>query len=123
MSELVTVARFYEVPAALCAQSALDSAGIPSHLSGLQMAQTDWHWLITIDGIVLMVLASDEDEAREILGGIAPEPDTFETGPDAFKRRPLFNGILSALLLVPFGFFVPFWLRRRQQQNLRQTRK
>jgi hypothetical protein len=74
--DLVTIRQFRDLPEALLAKGALDSAGIPSFLADKNMVRMDWFISNAIGGVKLQVREEDVAEANSILD--QPSPDNFE---------------------------------------------
>jgi len=74
--ELVVIRQFRDMPEALLAKGALDSAGIPCYLVDDNMVRLDWFISNLLGGIKLAVTAEDADVAIEILD--QPIPEAFE---------------------------------------------
>jgi hypothetical protein len=74
--ELVTIAQFRDLPAALLAKGSLDSAGIESFLADENMVRMDWFISNLLGGIRLKVRPQDAGEANAILS--EPVPQAFE---------------------------------------------
>jgi len=70
---LVLVRRYRDLPEALFAKGALDSAGIKCFLVDDNVVRMDWFWSTLMGGIKLMVEPESPDEAVAILGQPIPE--------------------------------------------------
>lgn len=84
--EMVTIAKFRDLPEALLAQGNLNSSGIESVLLDGNLVRLDWLWSNAVGGIKLQVKVEDADEATEILN--QPIPETFEFGGAGDYRQP-----------------------------------
>ena len=71
-----TVAKFRDLPEALLAKGAVESAGIECHLTDDNMVRLDWFISNLLGGAKLMVKPEDEASAREILS--QPIPETLD---------------------------------------------
>jgi len=71
-----TVAKFRDLPDALLAKGAVESAGIECHLTDDNMVRLDWFISNLLGGAKLLVKPEDESTAREILS--QPIPETIE---------------------------------------------
>lgn len=77
MRDMVAIRRFRDLPEALLAKGALESAGIEVALVDGNMVRLDWFISNLLGGVKLMVKAEDAVAAREILD--QPIPDGFDT--------------------------------------------
>jgi hypothetical protein len=73
---LVTIRQFRDLPTALLAKGALDSAGIAAFLADTNMVRMDWFISNAIGGVKLQVREENVAEANSILD--QPAPDNFE---------------------------------------------
>ena len=111
--DLVVIRRFRDMPEALLAKGALDSAGIECYLVDDNMVRMDWFWSNGIGGIKLAVKAQEADAALDLLEQLIPE--TFEVeGVGAYEQPrcprcgsldvrhegPIDKGIALAALMV-----------------------
>jgi len=71
-----TVAKFRDLPDALLAKGAVESAGIECHLTDDNMVRLDWFISNLLGGAKLLVKPEDEASAREILS--QPIPETLD---------------------------------------------
>ncbi len=71
-----TIAKFRDLPEALLAKGAVESAGIECHLTDDNMVRLDWFISNLLGGAKLLVKPEDEASAREILS--QPIPETFD---------------------------------------------
>lgn len=78
MPIFVVVRRFRDVPDALVAWSALDSAGLESFLFDEITIRMDWLWSNALGGIRVCVRAEDAEEGDRILRREIPQ--TFNIG-------------------------------------------
>lgn len=81
MSEqLVTVARYRDLPEALLAQGMLQAAGIPCELADDNIVRMSWFWSNYVGGVRLQVDRDEMEDAIEVLASpIPPElPGTDE---------------------------------------------
>ena len=74
--KLVTVAQYRELPAALVAKSAIESAGIECFLTDINMVRITWSPLV--GGIQLQVGADDAGTAWRILNRVPDASDAEE---------------------------------------------
>jgi Putative prokaryotic signal transducing protein len=119
MLSLVTIAAFRDLPEALLARGALESAGIPCYLANENIVRLDWLLANTVGGVRLQVRAADADLAAEVLGcGIpavfftdkgelylqpsCPECDSLDISYRNQNRRLTF--IAWLLLKIPLPF-------------------
>lgn len=70
---LITIARFRDLPQALMAKGALDSAGIESFLADTNFVRMDWFASNAVGGMRLQVREEDAKDAAEILEQSIPE--------------------------------------------------
>ena len=112
MSRLVTIARFYDAPAAHCAKSALDAYKIPCVLQNDELVRLNWHWIPMLQGIKLHTFEEHHHEAMELLGSFQSEPGP-ETPVEAVWRRKYRNMAFALILMFSPLPFVPFWMRKR----------
>jgi hypothetical protein len=75
-SDLVTLRKFRDLPEALLAKGALESAGIESQLVDDNMIRMDWFISNLLGGIKLQVHAGDLETANEVLN--QPIPHTID---------------------------------------------
>lgn len=78
LNETVLLRRFRDLPEALFAKGALDSAGVDSYLVDDNMVRVDWFWSNLLGGVKLMVRPEDVDVANEILNQPIPETLNIE---------------------------------------------
>jgi Putative prokaryotic signal transducing protein len=76
LQKLVTLRQFRDLPEALLAKGALESAGIESFLADDNMVRMDWFLSNLIGGIKIKVKPEDLDTAQQILD--QPIPEGFE---------------------------------------------
>lgn len=121
-SDLVRVARFWEVHRAHAAQAFLNSEGIDAFLANAHISGVAWHYGAAGGGIPLEVRAEDAERARELLashGELAAEASSLRSAPleaacprcaasdpEPFTRAPgpprgllarLFSSVVAAL--------------------------
>jgi len=90
--EMVTIAKYRDLPEALLAQGNLNSSGIETVLLDENLVRLDWLWSNAVGGIKLQVKSEDAAEATEILN--EPIPETIEfggTGTIASRNAPSAN--------------------------------
>jgi hypothetical protein len=88
-NELVTIARFRDLPEALLAKGSLDAAGIEAWLADENMVRMDWFLSNAIGGMRLQVRASDADEALRVLAG----SDQENVAADELQNCPRCNSL------------------------------
>ena len=76
-AELVTVARYRDMPEAVVARTVLEEEGIECLLRDENTVRTDWLLSNAIGGMRLQVAAKDEARTRELLS--QPTPEQFPT--------------------------------------------
>jgi hypothetical protein len=74
-NELVTIARFRDLPEALLAKGKLESSGIPCFLADSELVRADWLWSNAIGNMRLQVQSNDVREAIDVLH--EPPPEIF----------------------------------------------
>jgi rubrerythrin len=79
-TELVTVARYRDMPEAVVARTVLEDEGIECLLRDENTVRTDWLLSNAIGGMRLQVAAKDEARARELLTQPAPEQFSTDSG-------------------------------------------
>jgi len=72
--EIVTIARFLDLPPALVARTQLESAGIRCWLADENLVRLNWLYAYSIGGIRLQVNLEDAEDALNILGALSAEP-------------------------------------------------
>ena len=82
----VIVGRFRDLPEALLAKGALDSAGIECHLVDDNMVRLDWFISNLLGNAKLVVKPEDEGIAREILA--QPIPETISVDGEEEYEQP-----------------------------------
>jgi hypothetical protein len=83
--ELVIVAHFRDLPEALLAKGALESAGIECYLVDDNMVRLDWFWSNLLGGVKLAVKQEDTEEALNVLE--QPIPEDFDVdGSDKYQQ-------------------------------------
>jgi hypothetical protein len=73
MRDLLTIRQFRDLPEALLAKSALESAGIECFLGDDNLIRMDWLWSNLLGGIKLRVRQEDAIVASRLLEGMAEE--------------------------------------------------
>ena len=87
MSEqLVTIARYRDLPEALLAQGMLQAAGIPCELADDNIVRMDWFWSNMVGGIRLQVDLDLVDDAVEVLASPIPADLPGDTGDDQYRQ-------------------------------------
>jgi len=86
MRDMVAIRRFRDLPEALLAKGALESAGIEVAFVDDNMVRLDWFISNLLGGVKLMVKTEDADAAREILD--QPIPDGFDTAGTGEYQQP-----------------------------------
>ena len=81
--QLVTVARFRDLPEAMLARGRLQSAGIDAFLADENYIRMDWFMSNMIGNMRLQVREDDAESAKEILQ--QPVPEDFEIGASGEK--------------------------------------
>lgn len=84
--ELVTIARFRDLPEALLAKSTLESAGIECFLANDNMVRMSWFLSDLVGGARLKVKPEDVDAASAVLN--QPIPEAFDAGALGEYRQP-----------------------------------
>ena len=84
--QMVTIAKFRDLPEALLAQGNLNSAGIEGVLLDDNLVRLDWLWSNAVGGIKLQVRAEDAAEATDMLN--QPIPEGFEIEGVGDYRQP-----------------------------------
>ncbi|MCY6382019.1 hypothetical protein [Hoeflea prorocentri] len=111
MPNLETIAVVYDLPAALCLKSALESQGILVFVDGLHHASVDWWVTVALGGMQVRVIDRDATAARDYLQHVEGERVPQSPISSDIWRRPVTNG-----LLLFFGMMLastPIWLRTR----------
>jgi hypothetical protein len=85
-SQLVTIRKFRDLPAALLAKGSLESAGIACLLADDNMVRLDWFISNLIGGVKLQVKPEDAAAATEILD--QPIPEEFDVEGSGAYRQP-----------------------------------
>jgi hypothetical protein len=73
ISDLVILRKFRDLPEALIAKGALESAGIECFLGDDMTIRMDWLWSDALGGIKLLVRKEDADGAQQLLDQGIPE--------------------------------------------------
>ena len=76
LADIVSIRQFRDLPEALLAKGALDSAEIESFLVDDDMIRMDWFWSNLIGGIKLCVKQEDAEAALDMLE--QPIPEEFD---------------------------------------------
>jgi XTP/dITP diphosphohydrolase len=71
-SQLVTIRRFRDLPAAHVALSKLESAGITCELADDEMVRMDWFYSNMIGGVRLQVAEDEIEDAEQVLAELPP---------------------------------------------------
>ena len=81
MPELVTVARYQNLPEAWIAKGKLESEGIPCFLIDDNMVRMDWFYANALGGIKIQVAAEYASTAADLLQEVMPEelPSSADT--------------------------------------------
>ena len=66
--DMVVIKQFRDLPEALLAKGALDSAGLESFLADDNMVRMDWFYSNLVGGVKLCVRPNDADVASDLLG-------------------------------------------------------
>lgn len=85
--ELVTVAKYRDMPEALVARSVLEAESIECFLADENTVRMDWLWSNLIGGMRLQVDVEDAERAREVLS--QPMPETIAFDEDQNFDQPL----------------------------------
>ena len=116
----VTIRHFRDVPVAMLAKAALDSAGIESYLFDDNTIRMDWFWSNAIGGVKLLVRKEDAPAALEMLNAAplekfktdereefvqpkCPECGSLDVSFRGLKKRPTYTGFFIGLP-VPFTY-------------------
>jgi hypothetical protein len=83
----VVVRKFRDLPEALLARGALDSAGLESFLIDESVIRMDWLWSDLLGGVKLCVKREDAEAAAQILNQEIPEKFSFEGAEDFEQPR------------------------------------
>lgn len=86
LQEWITVERFRDLPEALLAKGALESAGIECQLTDDNLVRLDWFWSNLVGGAKLNVKPEDAGAARAILE--QPIPESFEVEGEGEYQQP-----------------------------------
>jgi len=121
LQKLVTLRQFRDLPEALLAKGALESAGIETFLADENIVRMDWFISNFVGGIKLQVHPEDEGEALRVLNQPIPEEFDFCAGdpyqqPRCPKCRSLDLSleILNKPVAYTSAYFgVPIVLERR----------
>ncbi|HWR17330.1 MAG TPA: hypothetical protein VN577_21045 [Terriglobales bacterium] len=83
--KLVLVRRFRDLPAAMFAKGALQSAGIPCYLTDDNMVRMDWFISNALGGAKLLVRPEDMEASEDVLNQPIPESIDVE-GDEVFEQ-------------------------------------
>jgi len=119
--DLVTVARFRDLPEAMFARGLLESTGIDSFLADENAIRLDWFWSNAIGRMRLLVRQPDAEAAQQILH--LPIPDNFELGEgqESFEQPKCpkcgaidiqFEGVNRGVALTALAVSLPVAVRR-----------
>jgi hypothetical protein len=86
-SSSVVIRKFRDLPEALLARGALDSAGLESFLIDESVIRMDWLWSNLLGGVKLCVKREDAEAAAQILNQEIPEKFSFEGAEDFEQPR------------------------------------
>ncbi len=84
--QLVTIARYRDLPEALLAQGMLQAAGIACELVDENIVRMDWFWSNMVGGIRLQVDRDVAEEANEVLASPIPTELPGETETESFHQ-------------------------------------
>ena len=118
LADVVSIRQFRDLPEALLAKGALDSAEIESFLVDDNMIRMDWFWSNLIGGIKLCVKQEDADAALDLLEQSIPERFEVEgVGPYEQPRCPKCQSLDIAFedLNQPVAYVLaPIFLHRKR---------
>lgn len=120
LSAVVTIRRYRDLPNALLAKSALDSAGIECFLFDENLIRMDWLWSNAIGGVKLCVRQDDMPAALALLDqGPTEKFDSGDSGEYKQPRCPCcgsldvsFGDIGKCLSYVTIALGVPLPVKR-----------
>jgi hypothetical protein len=111
MAELVTIARYRDLPEAWIAKGKLDSAGVPCFLVDENMLRMSWLYANALGGIKLQVADEYAQTAGELLR--EPVPDELSSPTETYyvqPRCPKCSSLaVSRVTLNPLSYFL-MWL-------------
>jgi hypothetical protein len=124
LADVVSIRQFRDLPEALLAKGALDSAEIESFLVDDNMVRMDWFWSNLVGGIKLCVKQEDAEAALDLLEQSIPEEFQVEgVGQYEQPRCPKCQSLdiafedlnqpvawISAYLLVPIPLHRKRWV-------------
>jgi hypothetical protein len=99
LADVVSIRQFRDLPEALLAKGALDSAGIESFLIDDNIVRMDWFISNLVGGIKLCVKQDDADAALDLLEQSIPEE--FEVEGVGRYEQPRLNGTRKAEMITP----------------------
>ena len=108
---LETITVVYDLPAAVCLKSALESKGITVFVDGLHHASVDWWVTVALGGMRVRVIDRDAAAARDYLRSVESQAEPQHPISSDIWKRPFTNS-----LLLLFGMVLastPIWLRTR----------
>ena len=119
--DLVTIARFRDLPEAMFARGLLQSEGIESFLADEHAVRLDWFWSNAIGRMRLVVRQPDAEAAQQILS--QPIADNFELGegqqsfqqpkcPKCGSTDIQFEGVDRGVALTALAVALPVAVRR-----------
>jgi hypothetical protein len=124
LADVVSIRQFRDLPEALLAKGALDSADIESFLVDDNMIRMDWFWSNLMGGIKLCVKQEDAEAALDLLEQSIPEGFEVEgVGPYEQPRCPKCQSLdiafedlnqpvawVSAYILAPIALHRERWV-------------
>ncbi len=124
LADVVSIRQFRDLPEALLAKGALDSAEIESFLVDDNMIRMDWFWSNLVGGIKLCVKQEDAEAALDLLEQSIPEEFEVEgVGPYEQPRCPKCQSLdiafedlnqpvawVSAYILAPIAVHRKRWV-------------
>lgn len=134
MSELVTIARFRDLPQAELARGKLESEGIAAYLADRYLIGVNWNFSFAVGGVRLQVASEDAAEARVILSAdessAAAESAAARAGFDwedscpscgSKQLKQIKLGRKSAAISMLLGMPILFWGTRLSCRNCGHT--
>jgi hypothetical protein len=124
LADVVSIRQFRDLPEALLAKGALDSAEIESFLVDDNMIRMDWFYSNLVGGIKLCVKQEDAESALDLLGQAIPEEFEVDgVGPYEQPRCPKCQSLdiafedlnqpvawVSAYVLAPIALHRKRWV-------------
>jgi hypothetical protein len=124
LADVVSIRQFRDLPEALLAKGALDSAEIESFLVDDNMIRMDWFYSNLVGGIKLCVKQEDAEAALDLLEQAIPEEFEVDgVGPDEQPRCPKCQSLdiafedlnqpvawVSAYVLAPIALHRKRWV-------------